>query len=134
MTRAPWESDALATVAALHATAEEHGCPDPSPEAVALAERVVRALAAHRYLPEPHITPGADPGVGITVRRGGLTVYVEAHNEGDDGAACVVFCVSDGKGWPAATEVEPDGFADAADASARFLLEGTPVPWKGATE
>jgi hypothetical protein len=129
-----WLNDALVAAANAPQTAEEHGCPIPSAEVVALAEQVLRALAAHPELPAPHVCPGADPGIGITMRRGDLMVFIEANNEFDGEESCVVFCASNKKDWPKADQVEPEQFAEYAADAARFLLEGVPVPWEGSQE
>lgn len=131
---APWLDGALAALAGIRETAAEHGCPDLTDAAIENARAVVRALAGHPDLPEPHVVPGVDPGVGITFRRirrrwfrrrVDRILFVEVDNDGT-----VVFCVYDGRGWPRAAEAGLEGLADAAAASARFLLEGEPVPWE----
>jgi len=132
---APWLDDALATLAGVHEEAAQYDCPDPTPDAVVLAEQVVRALAVYVRYPKPHICSSADGGVGIVSRAGDLMVFIEADNEcGDEGeeeGACVVFCASNKVDWPKAVEAAPEQFAEYAADTARFLLAGVPVPWEG---
>ena len=132
--RAEWEAEALETLAGVRALAAEYGEPDPTPEAVALTEQVIRALAAHADYPKPHVCCSADGGVGVSSWRKNLMVFIETHNANEDGAEGVVFCVSNKKEWPKAVEAEPERFAEYAADVARFLLKGTPVPWERETE
>lgn len=137
MSRTPWLNDALAAAASAKQVAEKYALPIPSDEAIELAAQIIRALAAHPDLPAPHVSPGVDPGIGITMRRGkrglgrlsrwlGRTLYVEVGSDAE-----VAFCVIESKGLPKAVDAEPAQFAEYAADAARFLLEGVPVPWEG---
>lgn len=116
---AGWAGPALVGVASLPMTAAENGIVAPTVEAVALAGRAVRALAAHAELPKPHIVPSADGGAGVTFRRGGRIAFLEVHNEGP----VAVLALYDGAGWPESAEVEDTeaGLAAAAAKAAAYM-------------
>ena len=87
--RQPWLADALSDLGECVDEAREEGYPEPTDDALAVAEALLRRVARLRAsLPRPNVYPTADHEIDLYFRRGDLGVSVLVVIDHDGGGAC----------------------------------------------